>query len=65
MTPELVHKQVDFYLLRVVGGELSDASIEIDSAAWFTATQALAVLTFPGEQQTLQLAIEQLERAHR
>ena len=65
VTPELVHKQVDFYLLRVVGGELSDASIEIDSAAWFTATQALAVLTFPGEQQTLRLAIERLERAQR
>ena len=64
-TPELVRKQVDFFLLQVVGGELSDASIEIDGAAWFTLTQAVTVLTFPGERQTLQLAIERLERAQR
>ena len=33
--PELVHKRVDFYLLRVVGGELSDSSFEVDGTAWF------------------------------
>ena len=34
--PELVHKSVDFYLLRVVGGALSDASYEVDAVGWFT-----------------------------
>ena len=62
-TPELVQKRVDFYLLRVVGGELSDASIEVDSAAWFTPAEALTVLTFPGEREVVQTALACL-RAH-
>lgn len=52
-TPELVHKQVDFYLMRSVGGELSDASIEVDSVNWFTLSQALAVLTYPSEREVI------------
>lgn len=59
-TPELVHKRVDFYLLRVVGGELSDASFEVDSAAWFTPEEALRLLTFPGEQAVVRQAIDRL-----
>ena len=63
--PELVHKRVDFYLLRVVGGVLSDSSVEIDSSAWFDATQAIAVLTFAAEQRTMQLALERLGSTQR
>ncbi len=59
-TPELVHKRVDFFLLRVVGGELSDASIEVDSTAWFTAADALDVLTFVGERDVVQAALARL-----
>jgi 8-oxo-dGTP pyrophosphatase MutT (NUDIX family) len=58
--PELVHKRVDFFLLRVVGGELSDSSIEVDSTAWFTPTDALAVLTFLGERDVVQAALARL-----
>lgn len=49
-TPELVCKRVDLFLLRVVGGELSDASVEVDSVAWFPLASALALLTFPAER---------------
>lgn len=59
-TPELVHKRVDFFLLRVIGGELSDASIEVDSTAWFTPAEALTVLTFPGERNVVQNALARL-----
>ena len=59
-TPELVRKQVDFFLLRVIGGELSDASIEVDGVAWFTAADALQVLTFPGEREVVQAALYRL-----
>ena len=59
-TPELVRKQVDFFLLRVTGGELSDASIEVDGVAWFTAADALQVLTFPGEREVVQAALDRL-----
>lgn len=58
--PELVHKRVDFYVMRVVGGELSDTSVEVDSSAWFTPKQALALLTFSGEQSVVALAMEHL-----
>lgn len=56
----LVQKRVDFYLQRVVGGELSDASIEVDSTGWFTLREALALLTFSGERQVIADAIEWL-----
>lgn len=56
--PELVIKRVDFYLLRVTGGELSDESIEVDGVAWCTPEQALERLTFASEQECIQLAQE-------
>lgn len=58
--PELVHKSVDFYLLRVVGGELSDSSYEVDAVAWFTLEQAAGILTFAGEREVVLMAKEQL-----
>lgn len=56
-TPELVHKQVDFYLMHWVGGELSDASVEVDSVNWFTLRQALEVLTFAAERSIVHRAL--------
>jgi 8-oxo-dGTP pyrophosphatase MutT (NUDIX family) len=50
-TPELVQKCVDFYLMQTIGGELSDASIEVDSVNWFTLVQAAQVLTYPSERE--------------
>ena len=61
--PELVHKEVDFYLLRIIGGELSDESYEVDGVAWFTVDQARDVLTFDGEKVVLELAYAALKRA--
>lgn len=54
--PELVHKTVDFYLLRVVGGTLSDASYEVDGVGWFTIEEALGTLTFKGETEVARAA---------
>ena len=54
--PELVHKTVDFYLLRVVGGKLSDASFEVDGVGWFTIEEALETLTFRGETEVARQA---------
>ncbi len=54
--PELVHKTVDFFLLRVVGGELSDASHEVDGVGWFTFEQAVETLTFKDEVRAAQQA---------
>lgn len=62
--PELVHKEVDFYLLRVVGGELSDSSYEVDAVGWFTLEHALSALTFEGEREVLRLAQVRLNAAN-
>ncbi len=54
--PDLVHKSVDFYLLRVVGGTLSDTSYEVDAVGWFTLERAYHILTFTGEREVMQMA---------
>jgi 8-oxo-dGTP diphosphatase len=54
--PELVHKTVDFYLLRVVGGKLSDTCYEVDAVGWFSFEEAQAMLTFSGELEVMKLA---------
>lgn len=58
--PELVHKRVDFYLMRAVDGELSDASIEVDGVNWFTLKQAMDALTYPSEREIVRKAAAHL-----
>jgi 8-oxo-dGTP diphosphatase len=60
--PELVHKKVDFYLLRMVGGALSDESYEVDSVGWYAPEQAITILTFDGEKMVVRLALATLEQ---
>lgn len=60
LEPELVHKSVDFYLLRVVGGTLSDDSYEVDAVGWFSLAEAQDILTYSGETDVLRLAQERL-----
>jgi 8-oxo-dGTP diphosphatase len=59
--PELVHKTVDFFLLRMIGGQLSDSSYEVDGVGWFTFDEAQQRLTFAGELEVAQLARKLLE----
>lgn len=59
-TPVLVHKKVDFYLLRVIGGAITDTSVEVDAAGWFTPKQALGRLTFKAERTTVHQALKLL-----
>lgn len=58
VVPELVIKRVDFYLLRVVGGNLNSNSYEVDDVAWRTPVEALTQLTFTSEQECVRLAQE-------
>jgi 8-oxo-dGTP pyrophosphatase MutT (NUDIX family) len=60
--PERVHKSVAFYLLRAIGGTLSDASFEVDAVGWFSPTEAQAKLSFPGEREVVLEALARLER---
>lgn len=60
VVPERVHKRVDFYLLHVVGGRLSDASIEVEKVEWVATEEALGRLAYEGERDCIKLAIELL-----
>ena len=59
--PELVHKLVDFYLLRMVAGELTDTSYEVDAVGWFTPEEALRIMTFEGEKAVVYQALSLLQ----
>ncbi len=54
--PVLVHKKVDYFLLRVVGGELTDRSFEVDAVGWFTPEEAIQTLTFDDDREVVKLA---------
>ena len=58
--PILVHKRVDFFLLRITGGALSDASHEVDAVAFRAIEDAAQTLTFEGERHIVALALEAL-----
>ncbi len=58
--PERVFKKVDFYLLRVVGGALSDASIEVEKVEWVSTEEALGLLAYEGERDCIRLAMKLL-----
>lgn len=58
--PERVYKKVDFYLLRVVGGILSDASVEVRRVEWASPEDALGRLAYDGERDCIKLALEYL-----
>ncbi len=58
--PERVYKKVDFYLLRVVGGSLSDDSVEVQKVEWASANDALRRLAYDGERDCIRLAMDYL-----
>lgn len=45
-----IHKTVQHYLMRRVGGELSDADIEVDEVAWVPLHDIRAQLAYPDER---------------
>ncbi len=59
--PYLVQKQVDFYLLRVTGGHLSDDNYEVDGVGWFSPIDVIAQLSFDDERAVVEQAIAMLE----
>ena len=45
-----IHKTVRHYLLRRVGGELSDADVEVDEVAWVPLSEIRGQLAYPDER---------------
>ena len=57
----LVHKTVDFYLMAYVSGDPKNHDWEMAEAGWFTFTEALKKLAFPGEKLALQKARDKIQ----
>lgn len=65
---ELVHKHVDFYLMRYVEGLLSPQLTEVDDVRWVELREAIAMTSFESERRVLERAHQlwgSLERAER
>jgi ADP-ribose pyrophosphatase YjhB (NUDIX family) len=45
-----IHKTVQHYLMRAVGGELSDADVEVTEVAWVPLPEIAAQLAYPDER---------------
>jgi ADP-ribose pyrophosphatase YjhB (NUDIX family) len=45
-----IHKTVHHYLMRRVGGELSDADVEVDEVAWVPLSEIRKQLAYPDER---------------
>ena len=55
-----VHKRVHHYLMVAVGGELSDADVEVSEVAWVPLHQLPAVLAYAAERRIARRAAELL-----
>jgi len=51
-----IHKTVRHYLMRRVGGELSDADVEVDEVAWVPLDDIRARLAYPDERSLVDTA---------
>jgi 8-oxo-dGTP pyrophosphatase MutT (NUDIX family) len=53
-------KTVHFYLVRCVGGSVDLHDSEVDEVRWFSISDALRVMTYPGERGILKKASSML-----
>jgi 8-oxo-dGTP pyrophosphatase MutT (NUDIX family) len=56
-----VHKTVHHFLLRAVGGELSDSDVEVSEVAWVPLDELEARLAYADERRLIRRATELLE----
>ena len=55
-----IHKRVHHYLMEAIGGELSDADVEVTEVAWVPLSDLPARLAYAGERRLAQRAVEML-----
>ncbi len=55
-----IHKRVHHYLMVAVGGELSDADIEVTEVAWVPLADLTSRLAYAGERRLVRRAVELL-----
>jgi 8-oxo-dGTP pyrophosphatase MutT (NUDIX family) len=59
------HKQVDFFLMRSLGGSLADHDHEVIEARWFGSKDAMEALRFKSEKDVLKAAEARAKRRRR
>lgn len=58
-----VHKTVQHFLLTALGGELSDADVEVTEVAWVPLSELSSRLAYADERRLVRLAAEMLEES--
>jgi ADP-ribose pyrophosphatase YjhB (NUDIX family) len=58
-----IHKTVHHYLLRAVGGELSDSDVEVTEVAWVPLTELGDRLVYPDERRLIAAVPDLLARS--
>ena len=57
-------KTVYFYLMEYISGDTADHDIEVDEAVWFSFETALEKVSFKGDRNIIEKAIEKLRSLH-
>ena len=58
----LVHKTVNFFLMKWVSGDPKNHDWEMTDAGWYDYDQAIHKLAFPGEKQALKKAYDKIQQ---
>ena len=59
-----VHKTVHHYLMRFLGGELSDEDVEVSEVAWVPLRDLPARLAYADERRLAEVADELIDKLH-
>jgi len=59
-----VHKTVHHYLMRFLGGELSDEDVEVSEVAWVPLTELPSKLAYADERKLAEVADELIDKLH-
>jgi 8-oxo-dGTP pyrophosphatase MutT (NUDIX family) len=60
--PVRYHKFVHFYLLKYTGGEVANHDHEVEEARWVSFQEALEMLEFKSERETVEKAQQMIEK---
>lgn len=55
-----VHKFVHYFLMKAMGGDVSEHDDETEEVRWLPATEAIAMVSFPSERAVITTAIDRL-----
>jgi 8-oxo-dGTP diphosphatase len=59
----LIHKQVDFFLMRYLSGELTPQLSEVDDVEWVPLPEAIERASFESERKLLEMALQESDAA--